>query len=475
MPRRLLPLGAAALVALVLALALRGGDPPPALVDDPPSAALARDPLAWTPERSSEYAERARDGLSHVLYAKSPDGIVASTARVATWRPLIEKVASATREDPDTLEAIVLLESAGRPEVRASNSFEGAVGLTQILAETGRNLLGMRVDTARARRLTRRIDRAERRGQAKRAQRLRAARRRVDQRFDPRESLAATARYLQIARARLRRDDLAIASYHMGIGNLQTALARYGADGPIPYVQLFFDATPLRRPAAARFLASLGDDSSTYLWRVQAAREAMRLHRKDPDGLAHRAELQTARNSAEVLLHPPDDTRRFGSADDLDDAYDDGEVVGLPRGWLAARGIALDRGMGALSSHPARYRGLRREALAALAYIGVQVRRISGSTAPLRITSTVRDADYQQRLRAVEVEATDGYSLHTTGFTFDVARDYGSRAQALAFQSVLDRLTALNLIAWVREPGAIHVTVASDASRLQGPLGVAKN
>ena len=31
---------------------------------------------------------------------------------------------------------------------------------------------------------------------------------------------------------------------------------------------------------------------------------------------------------------------------------------------------------------------------------------------------------------------------------------------------LLDRLTALNLIAWVREPGAIHVTVAADAARL---------
>ncbi len=31
---------------------------------------------------------------------------------------------------------------------------------------------------------------------------------------------------------------------------------------------------------------------------------------------------------------------------------------------------------------------------------------------------------------------------------------------------MLDRLQALNLITWVREPAAIHVTVAGDADRL---------
>ena len=40
----------------------------------------------------------------------------------------------------------MFLESAGRPDAAADPKLEGAVGLTQILAETGRNLLGMTVD-----------------------------------------------------------------------------------------------------------------------------------------------------------------------------------------------------------------------------------------------------------------------------------------------------------------------------------------
>ena len=69
-------------------------------------------------------------------------------------------------------------------------------------------------------------------------------------------------------------------------------------------------------------------------------------------------------------------------------------------------------------------------------------------------------------LAARNVEATDNYSLHTTGWTFDIARAYASRTQALAFQFVLDRLQTLDAIAWVREPGAIHVTAAPEGKTL---------
>jgi hypothetical protein len=184
----------------------------------------------------------------------------------------------------------------------------------------------------------------------------------------------------------------------------------------------------------------------------------------------------TARNSAEVLLHPQDETPHFADADAVRAAYDDGTLVHLPPAYLAAHGLRIDPQMGELAAkvdeRPALYRGLRREALALLAYVGSGVRSISGTKAPLRITSSVRDARYQEVLGDVEIQATHAYSLHTTGYTFDIARAYADPAQAVALQFLLDRLTALNLIAWVREPGAIHVTVASDAARLMEPMGV---
>ena len=74
----------------------------------------------------------------------------------------------------------------------------------------------------------------------------------------------------------------------------------------------------------------------------------------------------------------------------------------------------------------------------------------------------MRDQRYQRLLERDNPFATREYSLHTTGYAFDVRRDYASREQAVAFQYMLDRLQSLNLIAWVREPGAIHITASGE-------------
>jgi hypothetical protein len=421
------------------------------------------DPLAYDPEEREAFEARAAAGLSHVLYAKSPGGAIATAARVARWRELVEAaVADTDVVSADELEAIVFLESAGRPDAMAGGT-EGAVGLTQILAQTGRDLLGMRVDEALSARLTRGI----RRGRA--VARREARRREVDERYDPAEALAATVRYLEFAEGELGREDLAIVSYHMGVGNLQSALAAFGAGEPIAYARLFFDSTPLRHARAWSVLASLGDDSSTYLWRVRAAQEIMRLSREDPGELARRAALHGRKGSAEEVLHPEGSTPSYGDPTAISRAITTGELAALDaRALRATAGLRLDPDIGELVplGRRAPYRALRPEALAVLRVIGTGTREISGD-APLTVTSTVRDRRYQRLLlRDGNPEATRGYSLHTTGFAFDIARRYRSRAQAQAFQFLLDRLQALDLIAWVREPGAIHVTVGPRAAEL---------
>lgn len=433
-----------------------------------PGTGADNDPLAYTPGREAAFAAAAARGHAHVIYAKSPGGARASAARVARYRPLVEAAARTADIDPDTLEGLVLLESAGRADAAADPQLEGAVGLTQILAETGRNLLKMQVDPAGARRIGRSLRRAERRGDSALAERLRERRRRVDERFDPPKALAATARYLVIARRQLGRADLAIVSYHMGIGNLQNALRDYGEDD-ISYARLYFDSTPTHHAKAYRRLAALGDDSATYLWRVEAAKEIMRLYRSDPARLDRISALQNAKNSAEEVLHPEDETEHFDTPSQLRAAYAAGRIVALPRAALLERGVAIDRGMGELAGRLKRsrrtYRGLRKPALDLLAYVGAGVRSISGD-APLVVSSTVRDERYQRLLLSRNREATPNYSLHTTGWAFDILRRYVSRDQALAFEFFLERLQSYDLIAWVREPAAIHVTVSADADRL---------
>ncbi len=196
----------------------------------------------------------------------------------------------------------------------------------------------------------------------------------------------------------------------------------------------------------------------------------MRLYRQDAPELARLEALHAAKASAEEVLHPPATTASFVTPATLKAAWDEGAIRAFPQ-RQAVTGLQRDPRMGALAGRlgvPAGvYRGLRPEALAMALYIGAQVRALAGGDSPLVVTSTVRDETYQRLLVATNREATRRYSLHTTGWAFDVARTYTSQRQALAFQFVLDRLQVLNAIAWVREPDAIHITVGRDAEALE--------
>jgi transglycosylase-like protein with SLT domain len=408
----------AACAVVALLLRPKGDDDNVPVIPTPPGASRGKavgDPFAWTPERSAELSKRAAAGTSHLLYTRSPDGAAASAARVARFRAPIESAAKAAGVDPNRLEALVFLESAGRPDARAPGSIEGAAGLTQILAETATNLLSMRVDVERSRGYTRRLERAVRTGNLPRAAALNRARRRVDDRFDPAKALAGTARYLKLAEQRFGREDLAFVSYHMGMGNLENVLKAFGG-GRRSYAELYFDSTPLRHKAAYAKLASFGDDSSNYFWKLGAAMEIMRLARQDTARLHHVAALQTADDSARRLL-----------------------LDGAPPGDL--RTLAAATADTALST--AKDVALRPEALGAALYAAAQVRTISGAP------------------------ALDVIGAADRGWTFRVSRIYASRRQALAFQYVLDRLQVLNVIAWSRSARSINVTAARDAKVLE--------
>jgi hypothetical protein len=459
MRRRLALLAVVVVVAGAIVVALgRSGEPagPRVLAPGRGTTDATRDPFAYDGDRRADFEAHAAAGLSHVLYAKSPGGVLATAERVQRWRPAIEDVARRAHQDPDTLEAIVFLESAGRPDVAASDDLESAAGLTQILAQTATGLLGLKVDVAASERITRRIARS---ASPARIARLRAQRRRVDERFDPRKALEATTRYLEFAQGQLGADDLAVESYHMGVGNLQRALKAYGSE-EIPYAQLFFDSTPLRHAAAWRVLASLGDDSSTYLWRIGAAKAIMSLYREDPRKLTSQALLQGS-PAGERVLRPAATTPVV---------EDDGALDG--------KGLYLAESLDAFDDHPLpvrlsvglagglkRDRVLRPEALRLLRYLGLGVRDISG-TSMLVLTSATRSVQAEERDSRGAFGAETPPSTHTTGYVFDLSRAYRSPAQAQALQFWLDRLTALDVIRWVRQPDTIHVTVGPRAGEL---------
>src|SRR5215218_1264052 len=112
----------AAVVAIPVALLLGGDDPPEVQTEAVAQAGREAggetggeadgeaDPFAWKPERLKDLERRAAAGLSHVLYANSPGGVLASAKRTARWRDEIETAAKGADVDPDLLEAIVFLE-----------------------------------------------------------------------------------------------------------------------------------------------------------------------------------------------------------------------------------------------------------------------------------------------------------------------------------------------------------------------------
>jgi hypothetical protein len=334
------------------------------------------------------------------------------------------------------MEAMVFLESAGRDQVIAGDDPQAASGLAQILAATATDLLGMKVDLERSRKLTRRI------ASSRDADRLIRRRAAIDERFDPAAALDGMGRYLEIGRETFGRDDLAIASYHMGIGNLTEVVRRFtGSDAGEPdklvgdeglsYATLFFESSPTDHDEAWDLLASLGDDSSTYLWRVLAARQIMRLWREDRDRLERLVELHAARRTAEEVFHPADEAPVFDQAAPIAAAIEAGELVRIPVGNFGFEAGPL-------------IGPVRPEALAVLAYLAARVRAISGEPEPLEVRGVVPP----------------------TGYSFEVRRTYASDRQAEGFQFVLDRLRALAVADYAVGRNTVHVAVSDLAGQL---------
>jgi hypothetical protein len=459
--RLLLGVAGVILVVAVVISGLGGGGVPRPPRPTTAAGAGRGDLFGYDPGRWSAYVARATVGNAHVLFVKSPGGALASAARVAAYRGMIDRATAGTGIDPALLEGLVFVESAGRPQVIAGSDAANAAGLTQILAQTGQSLLGMHINLARSRSLTGQIDAVASGARRGRLAQLIARRAAVDDRFDPAKALAATVRYLEIAQRRFGRQDLALESYHMGIGNLQQVLGDYDAGRSVPYVQLYFDSAPDRHPAAFNLLASFGDDSELYYWRILGAVQIMHLYRADRPALVRLAALQGSDDAGAAAVHPPDVTPPYADPAALAAAYQRRALVPLPSN-AAQLGFAVSSAMSSGAGHvgaPASlYRGLRPVALRLLIELAARVRARSRVSAPLRLVSTVADKRYQQQVLG------GVYSPAANGYSFAIERTYASRAQAEAFQAVLDRLQSLDLIAWAREPTEIRITVASDAT-----------
>ena len=349
--------------------------------------------------------------------------------------------------EPDTLEAIVLLESAGRPDAAADPQLEGAVGLTQILAETGRNLLGMRVDPAGARRIGRSLRARRARGRQRADRPAARAPARVDERFDPPKALAATARYL---RHRARASSAATTSRSSATTWASaTSRARCATTARTTSPTRGCTSTPrrLRHAEAYRRLAALGDDSATYLWRVDGgARDHAPVPRRPRRARPRLARCRPPRTPPRRCCTRGDETEQF--ADPVAAARRlrrRGRIVALPRARLArARRARSTARMGELAARLAQRTSLYRGAARA----GARAARLHRR----RREGDLRHRAARRHEHACATRATSALLLRTQprgDAELLAAHDrlgvrhpahVRSRAQALAFQFLLDRL-----------------------------------
>ena len=257
-----------------IVVALLRDDGPPAAPEPPPGeaeagrAAVRRGgvPAVRLRRRRDErdFLDRGSRGMAHIVYALSPAGVEASVARTTRWRGRSSARSAARALDADDLEAMLFLESAGRPTVMADGTPASATGLMQIIPSTAVSLLGMRVDLARSLEINRRLRarsgrRCSREGEeaarcaAARAPRCCASGRSWTSASTRRSRSTRPSATCSIARRRFGREDLAIASYHMGIGNLTTVIDTYVSPRR-PRTQHAPDGRALRAFVAAALL-----------------------------------------------------------------------------------------------------------------------------------------------------------------------------------------------------------------------------
>ena len=265
----------------------------------------------------------------------------------------------------------------------------------------------------------------------------------------------------------------------MGIGNLQGVISRWtGSDAPtaavvrsrgLSWSKLYFGMAPDRHAAAWRRLDSLDDDTQNYLWKVLAAERIMWLYRHDPHELAAQDSLQARKYSGEEVLHPAWRTPQFATPNAIARAWKRHALRRIPANWHRTH-VKVGRYLGQMAPRLGRrralYAGLRPVALDVLlddraphardlARRHAADRRERGSGLPL----PARPGRATTRMRRTRTRCIRPGSRSTSS----AATAASARRPALQFE--LDRLQALDLIQYIKEPGNIHVAVASDAGR----------
>ncbi len=229
----------------------------------------------------------------------------------------------------------------------------------------------MSVDLPQSIELTRRISNSDSPGETERLQQQRAP---IDQRFDPEAAIEGAATYLDIARKRFGDLQLAIASYHMGIGNLENVLRAYARDASdmpigdlvsgdhLSYAEVFFNSGPDSHRKAYELLRDSATSPPSTCGRSWRPGRSCTCTATTASACRRPQRWRPTRRPMEEVFHPENETDVFQTPDDISDALDDGDLVPLPDkpalGWEPNKDIGELAGQ--VDQSPELYRALRR-------------------------------------------------------------------------------------------------------------------
>ena len=261
------------------------------------------DPFAYDEDAEAEMVRRAAAGTSHALYARSPGGATATARRVAAWRPQVESrgARGGRGRRPGGGPRVP---GERRPPRRHGRQHGGRRRASRRSSPRRARTCSACTSTSSAAPGSRGASPAPRpAGAATSSPACRRERRAADERYDPAKALAGTGRYLAFARARLgRRTSRWPPTTWASATSRRSSPWRERRSRPTRAST----STPRRRATRPSSSASrsFGDESSTYLCKVHAAAEIMRLYRRDPSRLA-RLEALHARKALRRGGAPP--------------------------------------------------------------------------------------------------------------------------------------------------------------------------
>ena len=229
---------------------------------------------------------------------------------------------------------------------------------------------------------------------------LRAKRRKIDARYDPRAAVFAQTRYLLRIAPRFPGPDWLFQAYHGGEGGVTRTLKdflgsrwpgsaanaiRFGKNGsPLTFEDLYFDTMPQTHPEAFAYLYGRSDDHRHYWWKLRSAQETLALYRKDKAAFRAAWETLLPGRSKAALWYPDADKSAFADLASVQEAKRNGSLVSISAGdGFILRPPELD------PAHAADYQTLRPEARGALLLLAAITRK-AGGTGPIEIGDLTR-------------------------------------------------------------------------------------